>query len=118
MDYNKEGILYLLDSILLPQNNMFLVELGQLFLTHIFVSWNKADCLIVEKDIRRFLVIDFYQILCEKQSVYLEDLRDYSKNADEHLLIQTKIKKIAEICLSLRKKDFHDEIIYYMNILS
>ena len=118
MDYNKEGILYLLDSILLSQQNMFLVELGQLFLTHIFVSWNKVDCLIEEKDIRKFLVTDFYQLLCEKQSVYIDDLKDYSKNADEHLLIQTKIKKIAAICLSLQKKEFHDEIIYYMNILS
>jgi hypothetical protein len=118
MDYNKEGILYLLDSMLLSQRNMFLVDLGQLLLNHIFVSWNAPGCLISEKHIRKFLVTDFYQILCENQSVYIEDLKDYSKNAEEHLLIQTKIKKIAEICLSLRKKDFHDEIIYYMNILS
>lgn len=116
MDYNKEGILYLLDGVLLSQ--MFLVELGQLLLIHIFVSWNKADCLISDKHVRKFLVTEFYQILCEKQSVYIEDLRDYSKNADEHLLIQTKIKKITSICLSLQKKEFHDEIIYYMNILS
>ena len=118
MDYNREGILYLLDSILLSQQNMFLVELGNLFLNHVFVSWNKADCLISDKHVRKFLVTDFYQILCETQAAYLEDLTDYSKNADEHLLIQTKIKKIAAICLSLQKKDFHDEIIYYMNILS
>lgn len=116
MDYNKEGILYLLDKILLT--NMFLVELGYILLNNIFVSWNTSDCLISEKDIRQFLVTDFYRILSEKQTVYCEELKDYSKNADEHLLIQTKIKKIAEICLSLRKKDFHDEIIYYMNILS
>ncbi len=118
MDYNKEGILYLLDSILLSQQNMFLVELGYLFLNHVFVSWNTTSCLFTETHIRKFLVTDFYQILCETQAAYLEDLTDYSKNADEHLLIQTKIKKIAAICLSLQKKDFHDEIIYYMNILS
>jgi hypothetical protein len=118
MDYNREGILYLLDSILLSQQNMFLVELGNLFLNHVFVSWNKADCLISDKHVRKFLVTDFYQILCEKQVGYIDDLKDYSKNADEHLLIQTKIKKIAAICLSLQKKEFHDEIIYYMNILS
>jgi hypothetical protein len=116
MDYNKEGIIYLLDNILLSPP--FLVELGYLLLNHIFVSWNTPDCLIDEKHIRKFLVTDFYQILCEKQAVYLEELTDYSKNADEHLLIQTKIKKIATICLSLQNKDFHDEIIYYMNILS
>jgi hypothetical protein len=118
MDYNKEGILYLLDSILLSKHNMFLVEIGTLLLNHIFVSWNAPDCLISEKRVRKFLVTDFYQILCEKQTIYFEDLKDYSKTADEHLFIQTKIKKIAEICLSLRKKEFHDEIIYYMNILS
>jgi hypothetical protein len=118
MDYNKEGIIYLLDTILLSKHNMFLVELGTLLLNHIFVSWNAPDCLIGEKRLRKFLVTDFYQILYETQSVYLEDLKDYSKTADEHLLIQTKIKKIAEICLSLQKKEFHDEIIYYMNILS
>ena len=118
MDYNKEGILYLLDSILLSQQNMFLVELGNLFLNHVFVSWNKVNCLIGEKEIRKFLVTDFYQILYEKQAVYLEDLLDYSKNADEHLLIQTKIKKITNLFQSLQKKEFHDDIIYYMDILS
>ena len=118
MNYNKEGIIYLLDSILLSQQNMFLVELGNLFLNHIFVSWNATDCIFTEKHIRKFLAVDFYQILCEKQSVYIEDLTDYSKNADEHLLIQTKIKKIAFIIQGLQNKEFHDEIIYYMNILS
>lgn len=118
MDYNKEGILYLLDSILLSQNNMFLVELGTFLLNHVFVNLNTSDGLIGETRIRKFLVTDFYQILCEKQATYYEELKDYSKNAEEHLLIQTKIKKIASICLSLQKKDFHDEIIYYMNILS
>jgi hypothetical protein len=116
MDYNKEGIIYLLDKVLLT--NMFLVDLGCLLLKHVFVSWNASDCLISENNIRKFLVTDFYQLLCEKQAIYFEELKDYSKNADEHLLIQSKIKKIAAICLSLQKKEFHDEIIYYMNILS
>jgi hypothetical protein len=97
---------------------MFLVELGQLFLTHIFVSWNKVDCLIEEKDIRRFLIVDFYEILHKKKQVYIEELKDYSKNAEEHLLIQNKIKKINELEVLLQKKEYHDEIIYYMNILS
>lgn len=118
MDYNKEGILYLLDNVLIFQQNMFLVELGTLLLNHVFVSWNAPNSSISEKGVRKFLVTDFYQILCEKREVYIEDLKDYSKNADEHLLIQTKIKKIAAICLSLQTKEFHDEIIYYMNILS
>lgn len=118
MDYNKECILYLLDGVLSSQHKLFLVELGQLFLNHIFVSWNKSDNLILEKDIRKFLVTDFYQILGEKQAVYIEELKDYSKNADEHLSIQTKIKKITNLFQSLQKKEFHDDIIYYMDILS
>ena len=118
MDYNKEGVLYLLDNVLISQQNMFLVELGTLLLNHVFVSWNTPDDPISDKQVRKFLVTDFFQILYEKKSEYLEDLKDYSKNADEHLLIQTKIKKITAICLSLQTKEFHDEIIYYMNILS
>ena len=58
------------------------------------------------------------QILCEKHAVYIEELKDYSKNAEEHLLIQNKIKKINELGLLLQKKEYHDEIIYLMNILS
>lgn len=102
MDYNKEGIIYLLDKILLT--NMFLVELGYLLLNQAFVSWNTSDCLINENDIRKFLVTDFYRILCDKQAIYCEELKDYSKNADEHLLIQTKIKKIASIIQGLQKR--------------
>ena len=116
MDYNKESIIYLLDKVLL--SHVFLVDLGYMLLKHVFVSWTTSDSLIDEKHIRKFLVTDFYQILSEKQAVYYEELKDYSKNADEHLLIQTKIKKIVTLFQSLQKKEFHDEIIYYMNILS
>ena len=55
---------------------------------------------------------------CEKEHDFIIDDIKYCL---EHCPVKdykTKIKKIAEICLSLRKKDFHDEIIYYMNILS
>jgi hypothetical protein len=61
--------------------------------------------------------VDFYQLLCKKQTEYLEDIQDYSKNADDHLSLQNKIKKINEIGLLLQKKEYHDEIIYFMNIL-
>jgi hypothetical protein len=57
-------------------------------------------------------------MLCEKQLEYLEELKDYTKNADEHLSTQKKIKKINDLGLLLQKKEYHDEIVYLINILS
>ena len=94
------------------------LKIANCLLEHVFNGWNTPDNLISEKSIRKYLVVDFYQILCEKQSVYLEELQDYSKNADDHNLLQQKIKGIASLGLQLQKKEYHDEIIYYMNILS
>ena len=94
------------------------LEVAKLSLDYVFVSWNKPENIIGEKQIRRFLVVDFYEMLCEKQSEYLEELKDYTKNADEHLSTQKKIKKINDLGLLLQKKEYHDEIIYFMNILS
>ena len=115
MDYNKERINLLLNDILLsPQLSL---EIARLLLECVFVSWNRSENIAGENHIRRFLVVDFYQLLCKKQTEYLEDIQDYSKNADDHLSLQNKIKKIAAICISLQKKEYHDEIIYFMNIL-
>jgi len=116
MDYNKELIVATIDDILLT--SQLSLEITRLFLNYIFVSWNKPNNEIGEKDIRKFLIVDFYQILIGKQTEYIGDLKDYSKNADEHLLLQDKIKSIANLCLKLQKKEYHDEIIYLMNILS
>ena len=103
------------DILMAPRLSL---EIAKLLLEYVFVSWNKPENIIGEKQIRKFLVVDFYQILCEKHAVYIEELKDYSKNAEEHLLIQNKIKKINEFGLLLQKKEYHDEIIYLMNILS
>ena len=116
MDYNRERILAIINDILLEPR--LSLEIAKLLLECVFVSWNKPENVVGEKYIRRFLIVDFYQILCEKHAAYIEDLRDYSKNAEEHLLIQNKIKKINEFGLLLQKKEYHDEIIYLMNILS
>ena len=116
MDYNKEKIMAIINDILMAPR--LSLEIAKLLLEYVFVSWNKPENIIGEKQIRKFLVVDFYQILCEKHAVYIEELKDYSKNAEEHLLIQNKIKKINEFGLLLQKKEYHDEIIYLMNILS
>ena len=116
MDYNRERILVIINDILLAPR--LSLEIAKLLLEFVFVSWNKLDNVVGEKHICRFLIVDFYQILCEKHAVYIEELKDYSKNAEEHLLIQNKIKKINELELLLQKKEYHDEIIYLMNILS
>ena len=91
------------------------LKIANCLLEHVFYG---SDNLICEKSIRKYLVVDFYQLLCENQPVYLEELNDYSKNADDHLLLQQKIKGITALGLQLQKREYHDEIIYYMNILS
>lgn len=116
MKYDKDLVLQRIDDILTgPQ---LLLEIAKLLLEFVFVSWNKLDNVVEEKHIRRFLIVDFYVLLCIKNGVYIEELKDYSKNAEEHLLIQNKIKKINELGLLLQKKEYHDEIVYLMNILS
>ena len=115
MDCNTERINILLNDILLaPQLSL---KIAKLLLECVFVSWNRSENTVGENHIRRFLVVDFYQILCKKQAEYIEEMHDYSKNADDHLSLQNKIKKINEIGLLLQKKEYHDEIIYFMNIL-
>lgn len=94
------------------------LKIANCLLEHVFYEWNTPNNLISEKSIRKYLVVDFYQLLCEKQGMYLAELQDYSKNADDHNLLQQKIKCITALGLQLQKKEYHDEIIYYMNILS
>jgi hypothetical protein len=114
MEYSRERILEIINNILLAPR--LSLEIAKLLLESVFISWNKPENVVTENQIRRFLIIDFYQMLCEKHAVYIEELKDYSKNAEEHLLIQNKIKKTNDLMLHLQKKDFHDEIIYLMNI--
>jgi hypothetical protein len=57
-------------------------------------------------------------MLREKQSNYFDELDDFSKNADYHNLTQKRIKNICELGKELQKKEYHDEILYFMNIMS
>ena len=116
MDYNREQMTVIINNILLnPRLSLFITKM---LLKCVFVSWNTLDSVLREKDIRKFLIVDFYEMLHKKKQVYIEELNDYSKNAEEHLLIQNKIKKINELEVLLQKKEYHDEIIYLMNIIS
>ena len=116
MDYNREQMTVIINNILLnPRLSLFITKM---LLKCVFVSWNTLDSVLREKDIRKFLIVDFYEMLHKKKQVYIEELNDYSKNAEEHLLIQNKIKKINELEVPLQKKEYHDEIIYLMNIIS
>jgi len=115
-DNDEVQIIITIDNILSASRTS--MEIAKYLLQNEFVSWNKPDNLIGEKTIRKYLVVDFYQALIEKHSVYFEELNDYSKNAEYHSLLQQKIKKINELGLQLQKKEFHDDIIYYMNILA
>ena len=116
MDYNRERILAIINDILLAPR--LSLEIAKLLLEYVFVSWNKPANIIGEKSIRKYLIVDFYQLLCEKHNICFNELQDYSKNAEYHLMLQQKIKSIGTLGLQLQKKEYHDEIIYYMNILS
>lgn len=111
-----DPVLVAIDNIII--SSRLSLEIAKSLLEHVFNSWNKSDNLIGEKSIRKYLIVDFYQLLYKKHLVYLEELQDYSKNAEYHLLLQQKIKTICSLGLQLQKKEYHDEIIYYMNILS
>jgi len=110
-----------IDKMLTSRRYSF--SIARVLLEHVFVDWdcNKSVDICIPNptySVRRFLVLDFYQLLCTKYDEYTHDIKDFSKNADYHHDLQQKMKKINEITLQLEKPDFHSEIIYYMNILS
>ena len=115
MELNKEQILERIDNILM--SSQLSLGVAWLLLECVFVNCDRI-CIVKENYIRRFLIGDFYQMLSEKRTTYIEELRDYSKTADEHHLIQMKIQKINELGLLLQKKEYHDDIIYLMLILN
>ena len=101
-----------IDDIILSPRLYF--EIASLLLENMFDFISSCS----NKHICKFLVDDFYKILDKKQNEYLLELNDYSKNADQHYEIQMKKNKIILLMECSQKKTFHDEIIYFMNILS
>lgn len=120
MSEKDTNIMNAIDKMLTSRRHSF--SIARLLLEHVFVDW---DCSKSHDNssnptysVRRFLVLDFYQLLCTKYDEYGRDIKDFSKNADYHHDLQQKMKKINELTLQLEKPEFHSEIIYYMNILS
>lgn len=110
-------ILQALEQMLVSCRYSFVI--ARLLMEHVFYDTNFDDKNTdYDKTIRRFLVLDFYQLLCIKSDIYCVELKDFSKTAEQHYGIQEKIKKIHEITEKLDKKEFHDDIIYYMKMLS
>ena len=109
------------DEILLSRRMS--LDIAKILLKNVFIGWT---CEIVQpelvtiqyKDVRKYLVSEFYDILCHNQNEYFVELKDYTKNAEYHELVQKKIKNISILADNLKHKSFHDEIIYYMTILS
>ena len=46
---------------------------------------------------------DLFQLYSDKQAEYLADMQSFKENEDHHEIVQKKIKKIAEICIKLKK---------------
>ena len=119
------------------QSGRYSYEIAKLLLEHQFPDWTYKKLLLMGAEeinikynnrsyttsssslsIRRYLVTDFYQLLCTKKVIYISELSDFTKNNDYHYQLQGKIKYIGEILVLLEKMDFHDDVIYYMTILS
>ena len=113
-DNNKPLVYKMIDDIVMsPQLSL---DVAKLLLTYFFTEHNLDTS--YNKAVRNFLVTDFFTILNEKNAEYMIDLYDYSKNAEYHDLTYKRIKNIANIFVKLQTKDYHDEIIYFMSILS
>lgn len=109
------SILQAMDKMLTSCRYSFVI--ARLLMEHVFydADFDNKD---TDKTIRRFLVLDFYQLLCIKSDLYCIELKDFSKKAEYHYGIQEKMKTINEITTKLDKKEFHDDIIYFMKMLS
>jgi hypothetical protein len=108
-----EKIMVALDDILLSHRQCF--EIAKILLETIFIQYDPE--LVRDREIRKYLVTDFYEILGKKQQEIIIELKDYSKTADYHTALQEKNKNLITIANELNKKEFHDDIIYFMNIL-
>ena len=68
-----------------------------------------------EKDegqrLRMAISKDLFQLYSDKQSQYLSDSHHYQSNEDGHENYQRKVKKIAEICIKLKKTNDKNNIM-------
>jgi P4 family phage/plasmid primase-like protien len=68
---------------------------------HIFNNhrWEEDEGLTLRMAISK----DLFQLYSDKQAEYLADMQSFKENEDHHEIVQKKIKKIAEICIKLKK---------------
>ena len=115
------------------QSGRYSYEIAKLLLEHEFVNWtykmeseseSESDSMKTtfssnsNVSVRRFLVTDFYQLFYKTSERYYDELSDFTKNNDYHYKMQQKIKVINDILHLLDGKEFHDDVIYYMTLLS
>ena len=69
--------------------------------------WEKDEGQRLRMDISTKL----FQLYSDKQSQYLANLNNFEKSSEEHEKLQRKIKKIAEICIKLKKTNDKNNIM-------
>jgi len=124
-----------LEPLFLSNRHSF--EIAKLLLEHVFADWSYKKLVLVGAEeinvkynnksftasssslvVRRYLVTTFYQLLSRKKEIFIEELSDFTRNNDYHYQLQQKIKHINDLLVLLDKMDFHDDVIYYMTILT
>ena len=78
---------------------------------------HKIDNSILNLDtVRKFLTDDLFEIMSKLQDKYIQDSQKLKVTDDNQENLMRKIKKIAEICVRLRKCDVFTAFIdYYSN---
>jgi hypothetical protein len=113
-EINKPLVYKMMNDIVMSPH--LSLDVAKLLLTYFFTEHNLDTS--YNKAVRNFLVTEFITMLTEKHTEYMIELSDYSKNAEYHDLTYKRIKNIANIFVKLQTKEYHDEIIYFMSILS
>lgn len=78
-------------------------------------KWYVFDKHRWEKDegmrLRMAISKDLFELYSEKQNQYLQESQHFEPNEDQHEKLQRKIKKIAEICIKLKKTNDKNNIM-------
>ena len=69
--------------------------------------WEKDE----GQSLRLAISRDMFALYSEKQSQYMSDLQNYETNNDVHEKMQRKVKKIAEVCIKLKKTNDKNNIM-------
>ena len=124
-----------LDPLFLSNRHSF--EIARLLLEHVFAEWTYKKLILIgaqeinvkynnrsftasssSLEVRRYLVTTLYQLLTRKKEIFIEELSDFTKNNEYHYQLQQNIRVVNDILVLLDKMEFHDDVIYYMTILT